>query len=474
MLKQRPESVELQIDGITSQGQGVGRLEGLAVFVPGALPGERVRARIIEAKKRFARAALEAVVEPSAYRREASCPLYPVCGGCSLQHVDYKYELELKRLIVQQDLQRIGGVELEVPLPVAAAEPWAYRNRAVLHYDGNKLGFYNESSHTVVPVERCALLHPALNGLLHSINDVFSARDLLPQLRGLALRCNGAGDRLLLSFICHSSLSGLEETASRLMQEEPKLISVWENYGPPSYSVYGEKWRRLAGDSHLRDSIGPVLLDLSPGSFLQVNHTQTIALYELVRGFAALDGTQTVLDLYSGVGSIALYLAPYAKQVVGVESYAPAVADAQRNAALNQAENCVFRCGRAEELLPAWSAQGRHFDVIVLDPPRAGCDKKLLHAVAGMAPSRLIYVSCDPATLARDLRELNALGYKIDRLQPVDMFSKSFHVETVCCLYHQKKESIFVSYETKDTENIKQYQSKQQRLTEVKENGKFR
>ena len=428
----RGDLIELDIDGVTSEGKGVGRLDGLAVFVAGALPGERVTARVIARKKTFAEADLEQVSDPSPGRVTPVCPVYADCGGCSLQHADYQTELQLKQQIVRQSLRRLGAQDIDVPLPLAAARPNGYRNRAVLHYEGGRLGFYNESGRRITPLESCGLLMPALNELLRQIQQtLFSYKDDLTGLREVGLRCDSSGERKLAAFICDRSLPVLEDISDELVSKTEGLESVWENRGPQVYGAYGDKWRLLRGSGRLRDKVGPVLLDLSPASFLQVNPEQTIALYDLVRDFAALSGKERVLDLYSGVGSIALYLAPFAAQVRGVESYAPAVDDAKANAALNGADNCRFYCGRAEDVLPRWAASGLAFDVAILDPPRAGCDKRLLDAVAAIAPPGLVYVSCAPATLARDLKILTAHGYIIEKLQPVDMFSRTCHCETV-------------------------------------------
>ena len=431
---------ELDIDGVTSEGKGVGRADGLAVFVAGALPGERVSARIFARKKSFAEAGLVQVLEPAPGRAVPSCPCYAGCGGCSLQHADYQTELQLKQQIVRQSLLRLGAQEIDVPLPLAAEQPWGYRNRAVFHYQGGLLGFYDESSRQMTPLESCDLLMPALNELLRlTQKTLFACKDELPGLRAVALRCDSTGGRKLATFICDRSLPVLDSISEELCTNAEGLVSVWECSGPQVYGAYGEKWRLLRGCSKLRDNVGPVLLDLSPASFLQVNPVQTIVLYDLVRDFAALTGKEKVLDLYSGVGSIALYLAPFAAQVRGVESYAPAVDDAKANAVLNGAENCCFYCGRAEDVLPRWAASGIDFDVAILDPPRAGCDRRLLDAVAAIAPPRLVYVSCSPATLARDLRILTASGYTVDKLQPVDMFSRTCHCE--CAVSMSKKQA---------------------------------
>ena len=432
----RGDLIELDIDGVTSDGRGVGRADGLAVFVAGALPGEYVAARICARKKNFAEASLVQVLEPAPGRAVPSCPYYASCGGCSLQHADYKAELQLKQQIVQQSLRRLGAQDIDVPLPLAAEEPWGYRNRAVFHYEGGQLGFYDESSRQMTPLESCDLLMPALNELLlQAQKTLFAHKEELPGLRAVALRCDSTGGRKLVTFICDRSLPVLESISEELVTKAEGLVSVWECSGRQIYGAYGDKWRLLHGSGKLRDNIGPVRLDLSPASFLQVNPKQSIVLYDLVRGFAGLSGKEKVLDLYSGVGSIALYLAPHAWQVRGVESYAPAVDDAKANAVLNGADNCSFYCGRAEDILPRWAESGLDFDVAVLDPPRAGCDRRLLDAVAAIAPPRLVYVSCSPATLARDLKILTAYGYTVDKLQPVDMFSRTCHCECAVSMW---------------------------------------
>ena len=428
--KSRGDLIELDIGGVTSDGRGVGRADGLAVFVAGALPGEHVAARICARKKSFAEASLVQVLKSTPGRAVPSCPNYAKCGGCSLQHADYQTELKLKQQIVQQSLRRLGAQEVDVPLPLAAERPLGYRNRAVFHYKDGQLGFYDESSRQMTPLESCDLLMPALNELLlQAQKTLFAHKEELPGLRAVALRCDSTGRRKLATFICDQSLPVLESISEELVTKADGLVSIWECFGPQVYGAYGNKWQLLRGRDKLRDNVGPVQLDLSPASFLQVNPRQTIALYEMVRSFAALTGKEKVLDLYSGVGSIALYLAPHAGQVKGVESYAPAVNDAQANAVLNSADNCSFYCGRAEDVLPCWAASGLDFDVAILDPPRAGCDRRLLDAVAAIAPPRLVYVSCSPATLARDLKILTAYGYTVDILQPVDMFSRTCHCE---------------------------------------------
>ena len=436
--KSIPHNIELEIDGISSQGQGVGRYQGLALFVAGALPGERVRAQVTRQRKNYAQARLIELLRPAPGRTEPACPAYACCGGCSLLHADYQLELELKRRILEQSLSRLAGLNLKIPLPLASQPHRHYRNRVVLHYHQGRLGFYDSASHSLssggLP-DDCLLPHQSLLRLTALARRTLSSYEKeLRGLRGLALRCNSEAAELMLSFLCDRPLPVLPRLTEALTQSEPSLRSVWQNSGPPAYGVYGAGWRLLSGREKLSDSIGNIKIELSPASFCQVNPTQTLQLYQAVRDFAAPKGSRTLLDLYSGVGCIALHLAARAQQVIGVESYGPAVADAEHNAGLNHIANCSFIKGEAEDVLPRLAAQGQEADTVVLDPPRSGCAPALLHALARVGPERVVYVSCDPATLARDLSLLATLGYETRQVRPVDMFPCTAHLETVVLL----------------------------------------
>jgi len=434
--------VTLAIEGISHEGKGVGRLEGMAVFVEKALPGEQVRVCIDQKKKQFATAHVVAVEQASSARVTEDCLHATRCGGCTFRHAAYEEELRLKQSIVQQAMQRIGKLQCEVPLPLAAENENGYRNRAVFHISHNgAMGFFEEKSHSICPVGQCMLLHPCLQKFYEVLKKHLRQETaLFASLRELVVRCNAAADAILLTLVADEKITVPQRLLAALRKAEPKLHAIWLNYGSAVYSIYGSGWTHLSGAETLPEMIGDVRLHLAPASFSQVNHAQMMKLYAQAKAYAALDGTQTVLDLYSGVGSIALYLAKDAKQVTGVESYPPAVENAMRNAQENGVENCRFLCGDAADVLQLTrDALPVPPDVVVLDPPRSGCDAAVLQAVLAWLPARVVYVSCDPATLARDCRILAEGGYALQRVQPVDMFPRTQHVETVCLLSRKDK-----------------------------------
>jgi 23S rRNA (uracil1939-C5)-methyltransferase len=431
--------IEIAIHGFTATGSGVGRLENLAVFVPGALPGERVAARITRLHGNYAEAQLLALRQESPERVPPPCPLFGRCGGCAMQQARYPAQLTLKRGFVRDTLRRIGKIDTGVEETIASSQPYHYRQR--MHYhtvwlDGQlHLGFFLPRSRIMVEAATCLLASPPIAALAEVLPQLLAPySEDLSTLRGVVLRCNSAGDAMLLTLLIEAPLVRGEELAGQLRGAVSNLAAVWECAGPPQDGIYGTSWRLLGGEMYLRESLGAKQLLLSPASFTQVNPPVAERLYGLVGEYAALTGSETVLDLYSGVGAIALQLAEQAGQVIGVESYAPAMADAERNARLNQAHNCRFICGSVERVLPQLAEQGIAVDVAVLDPPRAGCVPAALDALLALSPRRIIYVSCDPATLARDLRRLNAGGYQVGAVQPLDMFSQTGHVESIVML----------------------------------------
>ncbi|MDO4733583.1 MAG: 23S rRNA (uracil(1939)-C(5))-methyltransferase RlmD, partial [Bacillota bacterium] len=432
------EKVQLEISGWAGDGCGAARLpDGKAVFVSRAMPGEKVLATVTKEKKSCAWARLEELIQPAAGRVSPACPHYAGCGGCVLQHMDYQTQLEYKRDQVAQALRGIGKLDVEV-LPVLPAEsPWGYRNRVVFHVQQEpelRFGLYQEKSRRLSPPD-CPLLRQPLRELAEKLARFLPLHaSCLKGLRELALRCDHSGDKLLLSFVADHPLKALEALAAELAEEEPRLVSIWENSGSPVYSVYGEDWRHLWGEEYLLDQLAGVELELSPAAFLQVNHGQAERLYAQVRRFLGELRGKRLLDVYCGVGSIGLAFCGELGQLIGVESYAPSVAAAKRNAERNGFEDCRFFCGPAEQVLPELLKQGLRVDKLVLDPPRAGCERAALAAIADMVPESLVYVSCDPATLARDLAILVEGGYEVQAVQPVDLFPQTSHVETVCLL----------------------------------------
>jgi 23S rRNA (uracil1939-C5)-methyltransferase len=457
------EKIRMQINGLTHAGEGVGRHNGMAVFVPGTLPGETVLAEVVDVKRSYARGELLEIVEQSPARRRPPCSYYASCGGCRLQHVNYAEQLRLKTGLVRDSLVRLAGLgEVKVLPTLGMDQPWHYRNKASFHvaeHSGKyELGYYEEGSRTLSgifraggsPPEGCLLVDTELNELAAVIQKLLNKHGSTAGshkrdgqfFRHVVLRkAAGSGEMMAVLVTVSGQWPGGKAFVSELLAAFPALASVKRNINDASSGpVFGQQFITLAGQDRITDRLGGLSFRISPSSFYQVNPAQTLVLYEKVLEYAALTGAETVVDAYSGVGTIALYLAGRAKKVYGLEVDAQAVADARLNAALNQISNVEFLAGEAEKLLPELAAQSLRPDVIVLDPPRAGCNQAVLEAVAAMSASRVIYVSCDPGTLARDLRFLTCRGCQVREIQPVDMFPWTRHVETVVCL--ERKQSV--------------------------------
>ena len=431
--------IEIKITGLTSRGEGLGRVGGLVVFVPGALPGEIVWARHLQVKKNFGRAELAKIILPSSERAVPACPVCAACGGCALQHLKYQAQLFWKKQWLTDALQRVGGLVAEVKPTIGAKQPTGYRDRVQLHADWQdgvlNLGFYRRGSRELTKGAPCLILRPLIARLKLLLDELPPSQvKYLTGLQHVALRCDSRGEQAMLILVGEIDQAELCKPIAWLMEQEPRLISVWANGGRPVYGIYGANWRKLAGVDKLSDSLGGLRLRISPGSFTQINAAQAERLYQLAVQYAGLSGAETVLDAYCGIGVIALYLADKAQSVIGVEQYAPAVADARFNAKLNGINNCRFVAGRVEEVLPLLMAQGQTIQAAVLDPPRVGCAAPALKALAKLGPKRIIYVSCDPATLARDASLLCEVGYTLREAQPLDMFPHTGHVEAVAVL----------------------------------------
>lgn len=408
-----------QIEGISHKGEGVGRIDGKAAFVPYTIPGETVEIEIIEENKKMIRAELLNIIEPSADRREPDCPHYYQCGGCAYQHLTYARQLELKRQVVQDSLQRIGKIKCEVKPVLGMEDPWRYRNKVEWHVESQtgqvRMGYYKNDSHKLIDIHTCKLISQAMEDLSFRLKEqVESVRD--GKQGSLTIRQSSCDHSLL------AILNELETAELNQLKAIPGLESL--------YSQADRKIKLCFNDSDFQEQIGKIRYQLSPLSFFQVNPAQTYVLYELVKEYCRLQPDEQLLDAFCGVGSISLYLAPYAQKVVGVESYAPAIANAKKNADLNHSENCEFITGPCEKVIPGLK---QAFDVVVVDPPRAGCKPELIKALIEKSPRSIVYVSCNPATLARDLALFAKDGYAVDCVQPVDMFPQSYHCE-VCCL----------------------------------------
>jgi 23S rRNA (uracil1939-C5)-methyltransferase len=488
---QRGQSLSVTIDDLAFGGEGVGRIDGYVIFVRGGIPGDRLQVRLDQARARFGRASVEAILTPSPHRVEAPCQYFGRCGGCRLQHVDYAAQLSFKSKQVADALERLGGLPpIEVRPILAAPETYGYRNkmeftvarerpsrissqdaaqepegaarrglsgissgdaaeepqatRAARRGLSNSLivGLHEaERYDRVLAVDRCLLQSERMNALLDEARRFFVERGLTAYeqdsgeglLRFLMLREGQRTDEAMVNVVTSSpAVSELEPLAGRLAARVKETASVVMNVNPKKASVaVGVEEHLLGGRDHIRESVGGLTFQVSANSFFQTNTAQAERLFAIVLEAAALTGDETVFDLYAGTGAISLLLARRSRWVYGVEVAQAAVADAARNAAANGIANCTFLAGEVRFVLPQLIAQGVRAEVVVADPPRAGFHPKALSALAHLAPARIIYVSCNPATLARDLGDLARAGYRVEWVQPVDMFPHTPHIEAV-------------------------------------------
>lgn len=426
-------------------GEGVASANGYTVFVPGALPGETVTARVILVKKNYAKARLVDLLTPSPERAIPSCPVYGKCGGCQLMHLRYKAQLEFKRAQVVLNLEKIGqmkGVEVKPCLP--SPRILDYRNKIEVPFreqrDGPVFGFFEFESHDVVPFERCAVHCSAGDAIFSQVRRIVfenRVRAYDERLNNKSLRhvliktAVNTGQALVVLVSCGAELKRLREVTERIMTCHPAVRGVVQNVNQEVTNVIlGRKFKLLAGKATITEQVLGLKFNITATSFFQINPFQLPHLMEQTALAAKLSGTERVADVYSGVGLFSLYLAGKAREVVGVESVHDAVRNAEENARLNDIRNVSFLCGRAERVIGSL----KRVSTVIMDPPRAGCEEGFLRALAGIRPGRVVYVSCNPATLARDLAFLCGSGYKIESVQPLDMFPQTAHVETVVAL----------------------------------------
>lgn len=445
MLRKNDE-VTVTIERFAGEA-GLAHLDGLTLFVQGALPGEKVIARAQKIEKTHAFMKTLQVLSPAPGRAEPPCPYYEKCGGCVCQHMDYSLSLQMKRERVRDALQRIGGLEVEVQPVLGMEQPWRYRNKTALPVGGEKgapaIGFYAPRSHRIINISGCLIAREEsdkVSGVVRLWMEKFQVppyceETRLGLIRHIMSRVSRDGQVMAVVIAAAPSLPHERELIAMLRAGVPGLCSLYLNINRRGDNVIlGPESRLLYGQERLRDTLCGLEYALSPQSFFQVNPLQTEKLYQTAVDFAGLTENDLAMDLYCGAGTISLLLARRARQVIGIEVVPQAIRDAEENARANQVKNAVFHAAAAEELLPRLVAQGLHPQVVVLDPPRKGCEEAVLHAIAHAAPRRIVYVSCDPATLARDAKILCANGYRAQRCQPVDMFCWTGHVETVCLL----------------------------------------
>lgn len=443
---------EIEITGQGSNGEGVGKIDGFTVFVPGGIKGEHINIKIIKLEKSYAIGKILDIKKSSAHRTEPACPIYKKCGGCNLQHMDYEGQLEFKKQRVIDAMTRIGKLEnIKVNDVHGMDNPYRYRNKVQLPVGACgceiKIGFYAPRTHDIIDMEACLIQTEAGDKISKILKDfiinnnieVYNEHKGTGSLRHIMIRrAFKTGETMLVLVTNTELLPFKEKLIEEVKSQLPEVTSIIQNTNKKNTNVIlGETTKTLWGKDTITDYIGEFSFNISPKSFFQVNPIQTEVLYSKALEYADLTGEETVFDAYCGAGTISLFLAQKAKKVYGVEIIPEAIENAKENALNNNITNVEFLVGEAEKIIPDLISQNIKADVVVVDPPRKGCDQTLLHAIATMSPQRIVYVSCDPGTLARDLAILDTLGYKTLVLQPVDMFPQTAHVECVVKLYRK-------------------------------------
>ncbi|AOR24654.1 23S rRNA (uracil(1939)-C(5))-methyltransferase RlmD [Clostridium taeniosporum] len=435
------------------EGEGVAKIDGYPIFIQGALKGEKIRTKIIKVKKTYAYGKIEEIIDSSEDREVPKCSNYKRCGGCSIQHMNYKKQLDFKWERVKDCIDKIGGLSKDiVKYPIGMeSNPYRYRNKVQLpigKVNGEVvIGFYAPRSHNIIDLDYCLIQDNVADEVAKFTKEWIKKNNIEPAtldgkfnakgiLKHLMIRRGFKTNEVMVVLVATTSnIPHLKEFRDLILENIRGIKSIVLNINSKNTNVIlGEECITLYGEDTIQDYIGEFKFNISPLSFFQVNPIQTEVLYNKALEYAKLTGCETVFDAYCGTGTITLFLSQKARKVYGVEIIEPAIINARENAKLNNVDNAEFFVGKSEEVIPNLINEGIKADVIVVDPPRKGCDIKLLEAIGEVKPERVVYVSCDPSTLARDLKILEAQGYKTVEVQPVDMFPQTSHVENVAYL----------------------------------------
>ena len=457
MNLKKNDIVNVTISDMGHSGEGIGKIDGYPLFIKDAVIGDEIAAIVTKVGKNFGYGKIKELRKASSYRVEAECAIAGPCGGCQLQHMSYKEQLHFKENLICNNLRRIGGFsEEEIPMEeiVGMDNPFRYRNKAQFPIGKDKegnivAGFYAGRSHRIIDNRDCVLgvkvnetiLNKVIEYMKENQVEAYDEMSGKGMVRHVLIRYGFSTDEIMVCLVINARrLPAAEKLVEKLIQIDGMTsISVSINREKTNV-IMGNKVRTLWGSAYITDKIGDITYQISPLSFYQVNPVQTRKLYDLAREYAGLEGKEIVWDLYCGIGTISLYLAGQAKQVYGVEIIPDAIRDAKENARINGIDNAEFYVGKAEEVLPQkYKADGISADVIVVDPPRKGCDQALLDTILKMQPEKVVYVSCDSATLARDLKYLCNGGYELKRVRGVDQFPHTVHVETVVLMSRVQK-----------------------------------
>lgn len=441
--------VEVLFEDLTHEGAGVAKVDGYPIFVQGALPGEKAKIKVMKANKGYGFGRLMEIIENSPYRVEVTTEDYHKYGGCQLQHMSYEGQLEFKEKQVREVMTRIGKLEDVKVHPIIGMEnPTHYRNKAqvpVGEKDGKLIaGFFKPRTHEIVETKESIIQNEVINEAVQVVKEIFSKLGIPAYneeahkgvLRHIMARYGKQTGELMIVLVTRTkSIPFIETIVKEIVERLPQVKSIVQNVNSKKTNVIlGDKMTVLWGDEVIHDMIGDVKFAISAKSFYQINPDQTKVLYDKALDYAGLTGEETVIDAYCGIGTISLFLAKKAKKVIGVEVVEEAIEDARRNAELNKISNAEFMVGDAGNVIAEWYQKGNTADVIVVDPPRKGCEESLLNTIIEMKPNKVVYVSCNPGTLARDLHILEEGGYKAVDIQPVDMFPMTTHVENVVLL----------------------------------------
>ena len=448
------EPFTMAVEDIGVGGEGIGKADGYTLFVKDTIPGDIIKGIVTKAGPKYGYGRLTEIVEPSADRIPARCPIARSCGGCQIQEVSYEKQLSLKKRTVQNSLKRIGGLSgYTLYDTIGCPFPFRYRNKTQFPIGRNRdgriiAGFFAGRTHNIIECKDCqigieenqAILDCIIRHMERFGIEPYNEKTHTGLVRYVLIRKGFHTGQIMLCLVINGdTLREHRQLVSELRTRIPALCDISLNINKKKINtIMGNKFVQLCGEGYITDYIRDVQFRISPKSFYQVNPKQTEILYGKALEYAALTGSETVIDLYCGVGTISLFLAKSAAKVYGIEAVPEAIADAKINAGLNGIRNVEFLTGKAEEIIPdLYAGRGITADVVVLDPPRKGCDEKVLETIARMKPQRVVYVSCNPATLARDLKYLVEKGFRVEKVQPVDMFANTVHVESVCLLHRR-------------------------------------
>lgn len=444
------QTFPLTIKRLGINGEGVGYFKKQVVFVPGALPGEEVVVEATKIQPKFAEARIKKIRKKSEHRVAPPCPVYEECGGCQLQHLDYRQQLVEKKDIVKQSLERhtkLNVEKLDIRDTLGMDNPWNYRNKSqfqVGQRDGKLLaGLYGINSHKLVDIQHCAVQHSATNKATSTVKkilqdlkvSVYNEKTRKGIVRTIVARIGVKTEELQIVLITSQrELPHKDEIVARIKQALPEVTSIVQNVnGQKTSLIFGDETRLLEGKEFIQETLGELEFELSARTFFQLNPEQTVNLYNEVKEAAGLTGVEKVVDAYCGVGTIGLWLADGADEIRGMDVIADSIEDAEKNAERHGISHATYVVGKAEQVLPKWAKEGWKPDVLVVDPPRTGLDQQLLNTILKVKPKKIVYVSCNPSTLAKDISVLVS-KYKVGYIQPVDMFPQTSHIESVTSL----------------------------------------